>query len=138
MEVIIPNLLDLQDILTEALVREIIEKTKSCAITWSSLGSAQFYATEIQAGETPVTWQFYLTKTQIGNLSYKYTLDVKKDGVAYVTPVSGPLIHSSRDSAVQDLYEIVEIIVLELDAKLKETIQFVQNISGCRQLGLGD
>jgi hypothetical protein len=132
-----PNLLELQDLQTESLVREIIEQTKSGGLVWSSLGSAQYMSTEVQTGDPSngipdVTWTFYVSKTQIGNLTYKYSLDIKKDGTAYVTPVSGALSYTDRDSEVKDLYEIVEIIVLELDFKLKETIQFVQNLNNWR------
>lgn len=125
-----PSLLELQDLYTEALVREIIEKTKNCGLTWSHLGGTQFQATETADDST--VWDFYVTKTQIGNLSYKYTLDVKKDSVSYLSNESGALAYTSRDSAVKELYEIVEVLVLQLDCKLKETVQFVQSLSGCR------
>lgn len=123
------SLLELQDLYNESLVREVIEKTKSAGVVWSHLGGTQFQATNV---ENSVTWDWIITKTQIGNLSYKYTFDVKKESVGYVTIADGPLPHTSRDSAVKDLYEIVEIIVLELDAKLKETLQTVQTIEDCR------
>lgn len=125
-----PSLLELQDLYNEALVREIIEKTKSTGLIWNHLGGNQFMASEVQANVA--TWDFYITKTQIGNLSYKYTLDVKKTGVAYITLQDGALIHTERASVVKELYEIVEMIVLQLDQKLKETIRFVQQISDCR------
>lgn len=124
-----PSLLELQDLYNEALVREIIEKTKACGLTWNHLGGSQFQATE---EADSVTFDFFITKTQIGNATYKYTLDVKKDTVSYVSVNDGPLPRTSRESAVKELYEIVEIIVLEMDLKLKETIRFVQNITDCR------
>lgn len=133
MEVKIPSLLELQDLYNEALVREVVEKTKSCGLTWSHLGGTQFKATEIDSNVDPtVTWDMFITKTQIGNLTYKYTLDIKKDAVSYITVNDGPLPRTARESVVKELYEIVEIIVLEMDLKLKETIRFVQNISDCR------
>jgi hypothetical protein len=124
-----PSLLELQDLYNEALVRETIEKTKAAGITWSHLGGTQFQATKEESG---TTWDFYITKTQIGNLSYKYTFDIKKDSVAYVTISAGPLPQSGRESMVQELYEIVEVIVLELDKKIKETLQFMQDVEDCR------
>lgn len=129
-----PSLLELQDLYNEALVREIIEKTKACGLTWNSLGGTQFQATETQsnAPSADITWDFFITKTQIGNATYKYTLDIKKDAVAYITVHDGPLPHTNRESIVKELYEIVEIIVLEMDNKLKETIRFVQQLSDCR------
>jgi hypothetical protein len=127
------SILDLQDLYNEALVREVIEKTKSCGLTWNSLGGTQYQATEVQSNspDPDVTWNFFITKTQIGNSTYKFTLDVKKDAVAYITVQDGPLPYTARDSVVMDLYNIVETIVLELDSKLKETIRFIQGITDC-------
>lgn len=98
------------------------------------MGNSQFQATEIQTqGSNPsITWDMFITKTQIGNATYKYTLDVKKNAVAYVSLSDGPLPYTARSSVVKELYEIVEVIVLEMDSKLKETIQFIQGISGYR------
>jgi hypothetical protein len=124
-----PNLLELEGLLQEATVREILEKTKSAGIVWNHLGGTQFSATK-EEGLT--TWDFYITKTQIGNASYKYTLDIKKDSVAYIAIQDGPIATTNRESMAKELYEVVEIIVLELDKKLRETIQFVQNIEDCR------
>lgn len=123
------GLLELQDLYNEALVREIIEKTNAAGLTWEHLGGTQFKATEEVSG---VTYDFYITKTQIGNLSYRYNLDIKKDSVTSVTLVDGPLPSTDRESQVKELYEIVEIMVLELDKKLKETLQFVQDLEDAR------
>ena len=125
------SILELQDLYNEALVREVIEKTKTCGLTWNSLGGTQFQATETQEDDD-IIWDFFITKTQIGNATYKYTLDIKKDAVAYISLNDGPLPHTARSSVVKELYEIVEIIVLEMDSKLKETIRFVQQITDCR------
>ena len=123
------NLLELEGLLQEATVREILEKTKSAGIVWSHLGGTQFTASKT---EGTTVWDFYATKTQIGNASYKYTLDIKKNAVAYITVQDGPIASTDRQSMVKEVYEVVEIIVLELDKKLRETIQFVQNIEGAR------
>lgn len=123
---------ELYDLYTESLVREIIEKTKTCALTWVSLGGSQFKATQIDTSNNPsITWDFYVTKTAIGNASAKYTLDVKQDSVAITSIVEGPLPHTARDSVVQELYETVEIIVMKLDKKLVSALQFVQGLEGC-------
>ena len=128
-----PSILELQDLYNEALVREIIEKTKSCGLTWSHLGGTQFKSTEIDNSVSPtVTWDLFVTKTQVGNVSFKYTLDIKKDAVSYIMISDGPLPHTNRESVAKELYEIVEILVLEMDKKLKETIRFVQKITDCR------
>lgn len=125
------SILELQDLYNEALVRELIEKTRNCALVWTHLGGTQFQATQTTEEDPPVTWDFYLTKTQVGTMSYKYSLDVKKDAVTYITMINGPLPHTSRDSVVKDLYEVVEIVVLELDKKIKETVRLVQQLAGC-------
>jgi hypothetical protein len=125
--------LELQDLYNEALVRELLEKTKSCGLVWVHLGGSQFQATSINEAVNPnVTWEFILTRTQIGNVTDAFTLDVKKDTITYVSIESGPLPKSGRESVVQELFEVVETIVLALDVKLKETVQFVQGITDCR------
>lgn len=127
------NILELYDLYGESLVRETIEKTKSCGLVWSSLGGNQFQATQIDESVDPtITWDFFITRSQVGNVSFTYTFDVKKDSVAWVSTTDGPLTHTSRDSQVKNLYEIVEIIVLQLDTKLKQSLQFVQGITDCR------
>lgn len=128
-----PSLLELQDLYNEALVREVVEKTKTCGLTWTHLGGTQFKATEIDTVSNPdITWDFFVTKTQIGNATFRYTIDIKKDAVSYISINDGPLPHTNRESVVKELYEVVEIIVLEMDTKLKETIRFVQGLSDCR------
>lgn len=126
-----PSLLALQDLYVEAMVREIIEKTKSTGLTWEHLGGTQFQATSSEE-DTEVQWDFFITKTQIGNTTFKYTMDVKKDSVATLSVEDGPLPKTGRDSVVKELYEIVEVIVLQLDAKLKDAIRFVQQIPDAR------
>lgn len=124
-----PSLLELQNLYEESVVRETIEKTKGGGVTWSHLGGTQFQTTEIFNGDT---WDLYITKTQVGNVSYRYTFDIKKDNVSYYAIQDGPLPYTDRDSTVKQLYEIVEVIVLELDKKLKETLQMVQSAVNCR------
>lgn len=128
-----PSLLELQDLYNEALVREVIEKTKSCGLTWNHLGGTQYQATEADTSVTPnIVWDMFVTKTQVGNVTYKYVLDVKKNSISYINISNGPLVYTNRDSSVKELYEIVEILVMEMDKKLKETIRFVQQIVDCR------
>jgi hypothetical protein len=130
------TLLEMQDLYNEALVRELIEKTKNGALIWEHMGGTQFHSTKVEnspctSPSVPaITWDYFLTKSQVGNVSYKYNLDVKKDNINVVSLTDGPLPHTSRDSVTKDFYEIVEIMVLELDKKLKESIRFVQNLEG--------
>jgi len=123
-----PSLLELQDLYSETLVKEINEKTKRGGLTWNHLGGTQFQSTYTITGSPDIVWDYFLTKTQIGNLSYRYTLDIKKNSVAYITIQDGAASNTGRPTGVDNLYEIVEIIVLQLDEKLKETLQGVQGI----------
>lgn len=126
-----PSILDLQDIYSEALVREVIEKTNSCGLTWTAINSTQFHTSEVDPKNNANVWDLYVTKTQIGTLSYKYTFDARLNSVSQITLTDGPLPTTSRDSEVKDLYEIVEIMVMKLDQKVKAALQFVQNVAGC-------
>jgi hypothetical protein len=128
------SILELQDLYNEALVRELVEKTQNGGVTWTFLGGTQFQAESIETSEctpplfTPITWDYFITKSQIGNLTFKYNLDVKKNGVNVVSLTDGPLPYTARDSVTKDLYEIVELLTLQLDAKLKDAIRFTQSI----------
>ncbi len=128
------SILELQDLYQESIVRELIEKTKSAAITWVHLGGTQFKATQVETSActdpvvADITWEMYITKSQIGSVSFKYVLDVKKDSISQTTISDGPLPTTARDSVVKDLYEIVEILVLQLDLQLKGAIRFIQNL----------
>lgn len=129
------SLLELHDLYKEALVRDLIEKTKACGMVWANSGGTQFTANQIQQmpGDVPdIEWSFIVSKTQIGNLSYKYTFDAKKDGSTYFALESGPLPHTARDSMIKELYEVIEILTLQLDHRIKETIRFVQQAADCR------
>lgn len=127
------NALELYDLYAESMARELINKSQSCALTWNFLSSGQFQATNVDESVDPsVTWDFFVTRTQTGSNSARYSLDIKKDSVSYASFSDGPLPWTSRDSVIAELYSIVEMIVLQTDQKLKEAIQFVQNMSDCR------
>ena len=131
-----PSILQLQDLYNEALVRELIEKTKSCALTWVPEGGTIFKTSQSSAvGNTTTVWSFHITKTQITNLTYQYVLDSKKNDLPHVSIESGALPNTNRESQVKELYDIVELITLDLDKRLKEVINFVQTVEGCREAG---
>ncbi len=128
------SLLELQDKYNEALIGELIEKTKRNGILWTALDSITYQAQFVQsAGKcpgtsgnlntppvSPVNWAFTVKKTPVGNLSGTVTLEVLKNGEQQVF---------IRDEAkVSDLFEVVELLVLQLDEKLKQSLQFVQDI----------
>jgi hypothetical protein len=124
------NLLDLKDLYTEALVRELTDKTNACGISWTQLAGNQFRSTYVDPDTN--TWDYYVTKTQVGSLTYKYTFDVKKNGTTFATAQNGALPSTGRDSMINTLYETVETIVLEADVKLKEALNAIINITDCR------
>lgn len=128
------SLLDLQTTYNTALVGEIIEKTKRNGILWEALDSITYQASFVQeAGDCPgppgdlanppaasVNWTLTVKKTPLGAVSNTVTLEVLKAGEQQVF---------IRDEAsVGDLFEIVELLVLQLDEKLKNALQFMQNL----------
>lgn len=122
------SLLELQSLYYESLIREIMGKTRNCGLTWSHLGGTQFKATRTIDS---VVWDYYVSKIQIGSLTYKYTLDLKKNLTAFVSVNDGNLPYTNRDSGVKDLYEMVEVLTLELDSKLKEALDIVKGLNDC-------
>lgn len=124
----IDSTLTIHDLQRELVVRELIEKTKAFGLTWASLGGNQFTSSNVVGS---VTWEFYISKTQIGSLTYRYNLDIKKNSVSYISITDGALPSSARDSQTKNLYEIVEIKTLDLDARVQEAVRMIQNIEEC-------
>lgn len=124
----IDNSLVLQDLRKETIVRELIEKTKNKGLIWTYLGSNQFQAQFTNAG---VLWTYFISKTQIGSLSYKYNFDIKRNGDSYITMSDGPMGSSNRDSQTKDLYEIIEMATLQLDVRATQALRAIQNIVAC-------
>ena len=128
------SLLDLQDKYFEALIGELIEKTRRNGILWEGLDSITYQANFVQESgtcpgssddmatppSTSVTWTFTVKKTPVGQLSNTVTLEILKNGDQQV------FIRDEAD--VQDLFEVVELLVLQLDDKLKASLQFVQDL----------
>jgi hypothetical protein len=126
----IDNSLILHDLRKETIVREIIEKTKNRGIVWSYLSGNQFQA-EFTRGAN--TWTYFISKTQIGSLSYKYNMDIKRNGDIYITLSDGPMGSSNRDSQTKDLYEVVEILTLQLDLRVSLATFAIQNVAAGAQ-----
>ena len=124
------SLLQLQDLWSEALVRELIKKTQNCGVTWTSSAANTFKATTTVGSDN---WEFSVVKTATGNVTSKYGFTAKKNGTSYIEVQDGPLPRTERDSAVKELYEVVEIIVRGLQSKVQEAIQVVQNLTGCNE-----
>lgn len=123
--------LELQDLYNEALIREIYEKTQSGALQWTQMGTNMYTATQTDNTVSPANnWAYFINKSQIGNLSYKYTFNVKLNNVNIVTLVDGPLPYTGRDSEVQDLYNVVEMIVLNMNDTIRSALQYVQSLPG--------
>ena len=132
------SMLELQDLYHEALVREIIEKTKSGGLTWDHYGGSNFQATEVDPVNPGVRWTMFVTRNQVGTVLHRYSLEIKKNGVGVVTVQDGPLPYTNRESVVKELYEMVEIVVLHLDSKLKEALSFVQAVVSPPPAGGGE
>ncbi len=123
---------DLQPLYNQTLLKEVEKKTESGAIIWTQPVVNVFTATQTQLANTcpgdittpdvptalNITWDFQLQKTQLGANTFKYNLDVRRNSVIWV----------SVEDGVQDLFEAVEIVVLDLEPKIKEALGFVQNL----------
>jgi len=129
-----PNLLVLQDLYTETLVRELLAKVKDGALNWVNIGTNQFQATAVQHSactdpSTPdITWDYFITKTQVTSLSYTYNLVVQMNSVTQVAVTNGPLLYTDRDSDTKALYDTVELLVMGLDVMVKQAVNFVQTL----------
>ena len=129
------TLLEMQDNYNNLVIAELLEKTKRNGILWVALDSVTYQATIVQATTTcpgddddlgtpktaEVTWKYTVKKTPLGNVSSTSTLEILKGDLQWV------FLRDSNE--VETLFDVVEMIVLELDNKLKETLQFIQNIS---------
>jgi len=128
------TLLEMQDNYHNLLVAELLEKTRRNGITWTALDSITYQSTLTQSsGDCPgsnddlstpssseVTWKFTLKKTPLGTVSSTSTLEALKDDEQWV------FLRDTNE--VESLFDAVELIVLQLDNKLKQTLQFVQDI----------
>lgn len=128
----IDNTLVLHDLRKESIVRELMEKTKSGGVVWSSISSSEFQ-TSIVASDLVTVWTFYIAKTQIGSLTYKYNLDIKRNNTSFLTLADGPLPSSTRDSQTKNLYEMVEVLTLQLDKRAEEALRTIQDILSCAE-----
>lgn len=129
------TLLEMQNNYHNLVIAELLEKTKRNGLLWTALDSVTYQAALVQLANscpgnesglnTPtvanITWKFTVKKTPLGNVSSTTTLEVLKDDVQWV------FLRDSNE--VDSLFNVVELIVLKLDNKLKEALQFVQNIN---------
>lgn len=128
------TLLQMQENYHNLVVAELLEKTKRNGILWTALDSVTYQATMTQAvnkcpGDdddlaTPktseVTWKYTIKNTPLGNVSSTVTLEILKDDLQWV------FLRDTNE--VESLFSVVEMIVLRLDNKLKEALQFIQDI----------
>ena len=128
------TLLEMQENYHNLVIAELLEKTKRNGILWTALDSVTYQATMTQVinscpGDdtdlgtpktTSVVWKYTLKNTPLGNVSSTHTLEILKDDVQWVF---------LRDTNEVDcLFQVVETVVLKLDNKLKEALQFIQDI----------
>jgi hypothetical protein len=128
------TLLEMQENYHNLVVAELLEKTKRNGILWTALDSVTYQATMTQEvnkcpGDdddlaTPKTseviWKYTLKNTPLGNVSSTVTLEILKDDLQWV------FLRDTNE--VGSLFSVVEMIVLRLDNKLKEALQFIQDI----------
>lgn len=128
------TLLEMQENYYDLTTAELLDKTKRGGILWTALDSVTYQATQVQAASTcpgdetdlsmpttaPITWKFTVKKTPLGNVSSTSTLEILKDDTQFI------FLRDTNN--VETLFDVVELLVLQLDAKLKETLQFVQTI----------
>jgi len=133
------TLLDLQNSYATNLVGELIQATTSGKLNWTSLGDGiTFTATATQAVGTtpgtpgnisqpitgsPVTWKYVIKNTPLGTgIMSTYTLEVDRNGLQQFF---------GRDNySISDLYNQVQLIVLQLNDSLRMSLQMVQSLSG--------
>jgi hypothetical protein len=128
------TLLQMQENYHNLVVAELLEKTKRNGILWTALDSVTYQATMVQVvnscpGDdtdlaTPktseVTWKYTIKNTPLGNVSSTITLEILKDESQWV------FLRDTNE--VDSLFQVIEMIVLKLDNKLKEALQFIQDI----------
>jgi hypothetical protein len=128
------TLLQMQENYHNLVVAELLEKTKRNGILWTALDSVTYQAVLTQAVnkcpgddddlQTPKTseviWKYTIKNTPLGNVSSTVTLEILKDDLQWV------FLRDTNE--VESLFSVVEMIVLRLDNKLKEALQFIQDI----------
>jgi len=128
------TLIEMQENYHNLVIAELLEKTKRNGLLWTALDSVTYQATMVQLADdcpghdtdlaTPktadVTWKYTIKNTPLGNVSSTHTLEILKGDSQWVF---------LRDTnSVNSLFQVVEMIVLKLDNKLKEALQFIQGI----------
>lgn len=128
------TLLQMQENYHNLIIAELLEKTKRNGILWTSLDSVTYQSTVEQLIDTcpgddddlktpkeeATSWRFTLKRTPLGNVTSTVTLEILKNDDQWV------FLRDTND--VESLFDVVELIVLRLDNKLKEALQLVQGI----------
>lgn len=108
------NLNELKVVTKAALLKELIERTKSCALVWIALSPVQFKTTN-------PPFDFYITRTSTTN----YILDVLKNNSAYRN------YDSQFFPEVDELYQTIS--VLDINANIyKRTQKLSEFVGGIR------
>ena len=119
------NIDELELLNTEILLRGIIEKTKDAKLVWAKLTGADYKATITDSG---TVWTYNLARDKSGE-NYMYTLDILKGTALNSSIKEEDVGEDSRSTGVEELYQVVESIVLDLrDSKLKEANKVIFNL----------
>jgi len=90
------------DLKLELLVRELSTGTSDGSVNWTATGNGSF--------ETSVGgFNYCLFRTQVGNLQFTFTLEIKQGGAQLQLVVDGPLPATARCSEVKNLYDVVTL-----------------------------
>lgn len=119
------DVLESHVIYNEALIEEIIQKTNSRSLEWSEVAPCQFQCIKTKDN---IIWEFQIAKIKIGNITSSYTLEINKNHSNHITIHDGPMTNDTFESAVKELYELIEVISLQMEAKQLETLEFLRGI----------
>jgi len=90
------------DLKLELLVRELSTQTSNGGVSWSSAGNNSF---ETSKGG----FNYCLFQTQVGNLQFTFTLEIKQGSTQLQLVTDGPLPATDRSSEVKNLYDVVSL-----------------------------
>ena len=113
------NIQELKSISKLALINELIEKTKNCALVWSELFPKRFKSSQN-------SYDFYLSQTAPSI----YSLDVLQNGKLSRT------YNSSIQIGVSELFETVESALISFD-KQKSVSSFLGRLRSCTPITHG-
>lgn len=137
------NVLELEVLNDEILVRMLIEQTKAPGnktITWDKIDGTNYRSKMV---EIDTIWDLFLTKTLTtgAGKGYQYSLEIMRDDILNNSIKETPMLTQGQDTStsslrptgVKELYIVVEKIVLdEKELKTKDINKLIFNLANCR------